>query len=480
MRDAASVILCRSPSPEDLEVFLVERSPELAFFGGYQAFPGGAVEAGDAELPLAGAEKLDSGERRLVACAARELLEETGVAIAAGTAGFDAGAFTPAARLVTPSFAATSFDTRFYLVEIDRRIEPRVVPAELKSGAWWRPAEALAAWRRGDLLITPPALLILEQLSKQPLPSALAALRAVPARFEGSGRAIPWTPGIEIVPLHSPPLPASIPTNVFLAGCRRFVLIDPAPAGAAEQEHLFEAVERRLAAGDRLEAVVLSHHHADHIGALDAATSRFGAPLWAHRITGELLGRRLDRELDDGEWMDLGPGPNGRAGWGLRVLFTPGHAGGHLAFHDERYGALLAGDLVSTLVTMYVGSPGGHLETYFRSLARLRALPIKVLYPSHGAPTLRAERVLAETEAHRRRRIDQVAEALAETPQEAEELAAQVYRGADPRLQPLFVRVTRAALEHLVENGRAVRQGADAFARAAASTHPSAEQPAGS
>jgi glyoxylase-like metal-dependent hydrolase (beta-lactamase superfamily II) len=109
---------------------------------------------------------------------------------------------------------------------------------------------------------------------------------------------------------------------------------------------------------------------------------------------------------------------------------------------------------------MYVGSPGGHLGQYLASLERLRALPIRLLYPAHGPPTLEAAKLLDRTLAHRRERLEEIAAALdPRTPRSVEDIAGAVYRDTDPRLAPLYVRTTRAALEHLAEKGRAQEAG---------------------
>jgi glyoxylase-like metal-dependent hydrolase (beta-lactamase superfamily II)/8-oxo-dGTP pyrophosphatase MutT (NUDIX family) len=491
-RSAASLLLWRDRG--GVEVYLVKRAPELKFFGGYHAFPGGAVEEGDAAVPIASASGLDEGERAWLGCAVRELFEECGIlldgwrgarpsdgswraelASATTAAAFhrmlrdrswelDARALRPAARFVTPRFSKLRFDTRFYFVRVDD--EPALAGGELVEGAWSRPEEALRAWRRDAICLTPPSIAILDAIARWGIEGAPAKLAEIPAEYEGSGRAIPWSAGYEILPLHAAPLPPELPTNALLVGEERFVVIDPGPEAEPEREHLFAAIERRLAAGHRLEAAVLTHHHPDHVGALAALAARFGCPVWAHAFTGEKLGRRLDRALAEGDWIDLGAAPDGAPGWGLRCLLTPGHAEGHLAFHDERRGALIAGDLVSTAVSMYVGSPGGHLATYLRSLDRLRGLALRILYPSHGNPTLEAAKLIDETIAHRHARLRQVEALLGREPAAVRDLAFRIYKDIDPGFEEFFVRAARAGLEYLAETGRARRVGEDVYAGA--------------
>ena len=75
-------------------------------------------------------------------------------------------------------------------------------------------------------------------------------------------------------------------------------------------------------------------HAIFHACALEAVLERWDLPCWGHRRTGELLKRNFERELADNDTIELGDSPDGRAGWQLRCLFTPGHAEGHQAFYD--------------------------------------------------------------------------------------------------------------------------------------------------
>src|SRR5436190_17693572 len=131
MKPAAAVVLTRK-NP-DLEVFWVRRSPQLAFQGGFYAFPGG---------------QLDPEEDDRV-CAARELLEEIGVRL-------DPAALVDIGRWVTPAFVPRRFDTRFFMTECPAGQDARVMTTEHDIGEWIRPADALANWREGRILTATP------------------------------------------------------------------------------------------------------------------------------------------------------------------------------------------------------------------------------------------------------------------------------------------------------------------------------------
>lgn len=448
-KKSASVILYRR-RPE-LEVYLVTRSPQMKFFGGYSAFPGGAVEKRDCS-----ADSAAHGDLAFRACAVREVREETGIQLGIED-------LVESGRFVTPRFSSIRFDTQFFVAPCEE--SPHVATGELADGAWWRPGDALAAWRCGELLPTPPCLIILQELVRASVEEAAATLQEMPSQFERTGAAIPWTAGYEVLPLHCAPLPRNFPTNAFLVGCGRFVAIDPGPTDRLGQEHLFSAVQRRLDRGDRLEAVVLSHHHRDHVGALAEFVARFSAPVWGHQITGKLLSRPLDRELQDDDVVELGDDPAGTSGWELRCLFTPGHAAGHLVFHDERGGALIAADLVSTLRSMYVGSPGGDIRTYLASLERIRQLELSVLYPSHGLPSLVPREFIEQTISHRHERLEEIASHLTRDGIDVETLAVAVYTDVPEEFQLQARRAARASLEYLMEEGRAIRAADDVYSR---------------
>lgn len=150
--------------------------------------------------------------------------------------------------------------------------------------------------------------------------------------------------------------------------------------------------------GCRLEAVLLTHGHFDHVLAVDALRqAQPGLPVCIHAEDAAMLidgllnassiffGRAdtyapADRLLRDGEVIRVG-------GESLTVLHTPGHSRGSVCFLSEADDFLITGD---TLFSDNVGRcdlPGGSYATLNQSLRRLAELPRTLrIYPGHGEP----------------------------------------------------------------------------------------------
>jgi glyoxylase-like metal-dependent hydrolase (beta-lactamase superfamily II) len=181
-----------------------------------------------------------------------------------------------------------------------------------------------------------------------------------------------------------------------------------------------------------------------------------GHPLTLPRLP---PGSRLGAPLDDGMRVPLGKAPDGRLGWELQAVHTPGHDRGHLCFRESRYGTLLAGDMLSTVSTIIVDPPEGHLATYLRSLERLLEGPMTTLYPAHGPAMRDGHRLVNQYLRHRRQRETTLVKALEQGGGTADELLPKVYWDADPKLYRFAARSLLAGLQKLQEEGRAAESG---------------------
>ncbi|MCB9875983.1 MAG: MBL fold metallo-hydrolase [Planctomycetes bacterium] len=493
-RTAAALMITRGQG-RDLRVFLAERAPELRFFGGYWALPGGTVGAED---------RLDDADERtaLQRCADRELFEELGLlrhelplqrgdaqALRQlrqellqyeqqdGAAPADspwlraiAGATAPLplrelCRIETPAFAPVRYDTVFFQVPLEDCVGgtgghlPDVWEGELVKGRFWLPTQALASWRNGDLLLVPPVVILLEHLARaadfEHFAREIASTSAGYAR--GNLHQVRFSPGVVLAPLETPTLPPATTTNCYVVGNEKLWVVDPGSPDPGEQQRLLHLLDELAVDGRELAGVLLTHHHPDHTGGAQALCEARGLRAFGHHLTLERIGRNIPRGdvLDDGSRLPLGTAPDGQRHWHLEALHTPGHDRGHLCFRESRYGAMLVGDMLSTVSTIIVDPPEGHLATYLQSLERLGAQPISTLYPAHGPALRDGERLVQKYLRHRRQREVGLLKALAEAPGTLDELLPKVYWDADPRLFPFAARSLQAGLDKLAEEGRA-------------------------
>jgi len=232
------------------------------------------------------------------------------------------------------------------------------------------------------------------------------------------------------------------------------VLVDPGTPFEEEAARLEAALEAAAERGLRLTAVLLTHHHPDHVGAAARVAERFRVPVAAHQATAERVasrGVRVTRLLEDGERIELaGAG----IGMTLRALHTPGHAPGHLAFLEEGgLGSALAGDLLSAISTIVIDPPEGDMDEYLASLERLRAAGARTLFPGHGPAIIQPDAALRELVEHRLRREARVLEAWRSGVRRPAEMLPTVYDDAPREAWPLAERQILAHLRRLARAG---------------------------
>ena len=176
------------------------------------------------------------------------------------------------------------------------------------------------------------------------------------------------------------------------------LIVDP----GEEADRLLKAVDELGI--DKVDAILVTHTHFDHVGAVAPVARATGAPVYCPELEREVLANIMDyvpwpgfgpfesyeadHTVAGGETLEL-------AGMKLDVLFTPGHSPGHVtyAIRDER--ALFSGDVLFQGSVGRVDLPGGDWPTLLSSIQSLvdEFEPETVVYPGHmGITTLERER----------------------------------------------------------------------------------------
>ncbi|MER6346208.1 NUDIX hydrolase [Streptomyces sp. NPDC001595] len=253
---AATVMLLKD-TDSGPAVHMLRRRASMAFAGGAYAYPGGGVDPRDDDRHVrwAGptrawwADRLGVDEtlaQAIVCAAVRETYEEAGVLLAGPTSdtvvgdttGDDweadraalvardlsfaefldrrglvlrsdlLGAWT---RWITPEFETRRYDTWFFVAALPEGQRTRNASSEADRTVWIRPADAAAAYDKGELLMMPPTIATLRQLT--PYDTAAGALAAAPgrdlapvlaqARMEGEEIVLSW-PGHDEFTKHIP------------------------------------------------------------------------------------------------------------------------------------------------------------------------------------------------------------------------------------------------------------------------------------
>ena len=159
-----------------------------------------------------------------------------------------------------------------------------------------------------------------------------------------------------------------------------YVLIDPETLESvvidapAEPDRILAATQ-----GTSVKYVLITHTHADHLGAFREIVDGSGAAVGVHPAEADRLPQKPDFTLNDSDTLQIGTIP-------LRVLHTPGHTPGSCCFVTGRH--LFTGD------TLFPGGPGRSaspesLQQELKSITKklLVLSPETVVYPGHGDDT---------------------------------------------------------------------------------------------
>jgi glyoxylase-like metal-dependent hydrolase (beta-lactamase superfamily II) len=308
----------------------------------------------------------------------------------------------------------------------------------------------------------------LASLQASAAPSEVAhRLEAANTFDDDEGPRIEFVADVLMLPQRTPTLPPATTTNCYLLGSKSILIIDPGSDEAIERTRLRKQLARRAGEGATALAIVLTHDHGDHVAGALPLARELGVPVWAHA---ETLARWPDarsaagvagtRALADGDVLTLAGGER------VRILHTPGHASGHVALFEEAQGSLFVGDLVSGVSTVLIDEAPGALDLYFASLATLRDLPARTLFPGHGPPMIDPKRALQGAIDHRLEREARILGTLSEGPRPLSGIVSLAYADTPGADLSLAARQALVHLRRLEGNGQVRRSGESGLFRA--------------
>lgn len=385
------------------EVLLTQRPSTMAFAADVHVFPGGAIDAGDADPRAASRSRpaSDSQEAAARIAAVRELFEEAGVLladargawphadrVASARAGLLDGTATiadvaesldvdlrtdllaPLSRWVTPPFVDRRFDVRFFAAQLPANATPSFVGDEVVAHRWLTPRAALDERAAGVIGLWVPTSATLQQLEHVRTFDQIRE-RLGPRRPEGI-RILEEAPGVVRIVLPGAGGVEGQSVNAYLVGTRELVVVDPGDPSDSAAETMLELARKRSAT---IVGVVLTHADPDHAAGAEALAGRIGVPIYA----GPGAGRDLPHavvELADGANVPVGDAA-------LSVMTTPGPRADHLALVADTF--FLVGDLVGPGPSHSILGPPD-AAAWAASLDRLSALQPGRLLPGHGDP----------------------------------------------------------------------------------------------
>jgi len=258
-------------------------------------------------------------------------------------------------------------------------------------------------------------------------------------------------PGIHSIPVDTLTFMGLYAPNVYLVLGKKAALIDSGYDYGEIVGKRLEYIEK--VAPHKLEYILITHPHPDHIGGSRSIKKSTGAKIVLHS-SGAARARNRYRVIPDilakdGDILDIG-------GQTLEIVHTPGHSPASICVYVRESKVLFTGDHILGMGTPVVDAPEGDMTQYIDSLQKLLGYDIGLICPGHGPSIKEAERKIRELIAHRQEREIQVLRCLRQGRKNVARLVSEIYPELDYRLLELARRQVLAHLRKLVREKKVI------------------------
>ncbi len=427
----------------------MKRQNYLRAFPGYTSFPGGKVDAEDV---------IHGADDYLAFALKREISEELNVNLDELMRDGLVTGLEKYALAVTPDFNPHRFENYYFKVFIKdeealSQMNFEFDEGEIANTSWLNCHEAFESYKRGELLVVPPMITILEDLDRD-----ITSLDFLDANLKyDTLREVPMIEPLyglrQFMPL-SNTFPPANRTNCFLLGDEgnKKILVDPSPKNIEEMDKLIHSIRKH-----KIDEIFLTHHHPDHHEFSREIAKTLGVSFSMSEGTYDHLLSDFDENYFkefDVKFYDDGDTLTKSCGHDVKIVTTGGHAFGQSSLLRADGAWMIVSDLIQTIGTVTIGGKGSCMREYFQSLQNVIDINPRVVMPSHGI-SLGGTLKVSQTLKHRLEREEQIIKCLEEG-HSIDDIYGVIYPSLPDRLKKYAIATIQSHLDKINDYGRGI------------------------